>query len=222
MASGQDLRTTESMDANIIMRKCWHSQRQWHWWRELEVHSVKYPPPPPKKKKNYFLHCLYAATLTSSVDGRQAACPGEVVTYTCTVIQGIRLEWVAAPFIMEINVLQFTPSVPENTVLNCSDSSSAVQCSDLDYRAILTEVGTVQGGLADMTSTFRFTASARVNGTVVECRTTNASGIQRLIKAINVAGALHSYWNMLCVCDLVVIAVSITVTEVDQLRGESS
>ena len=126
------------------------------------------------------------------MDGRHAACPGEVVTYTCTVIQGIRLEWVAAPFIMEMNVLQFTPSVPENTDLACSDRSSAVQCSVFDYRAILTDVGTVQGSFADMTSTFRFTASARVNGTVVECRVTNASAIQTLIKALNVAGAMHT------------------------------
>ena len=101
-------------------------------------------------------------TLTSTVDGIQAACPGEVVTYTCTVIQGNVLEWIAVPFIMSANRLQFSFSTPENTVLACSDSSSAVVCSDFDYRATLTDVGTVQGGaFRDMTSTFRFTAKCQ-------------------------------------------------------------
>ena len=132
-------------------------------------------------------------TLTSTVDGRQAACPAEVVTYTCTVIQGNVLEWIAVPFIMSTNRLQFSFSTPENTVLACSDSFSAVLCSDFDYRAILTDVGTVQGGaFPDMTSTFRFTASARVNGTVVECRTTLLTGNQMSSSPLSVAGELHT------------------------------
>ena len=36
----------------------------------------------------------------------------------------------------------------------------------------------VQNALADMTSTFGFTASARVNGTLVQCRESTATGIQ--------------------------------------------
>ena len=39
-------------------------------------------------------------------------------------------------------------------------------------------VGPVQNALADMTSTFSFTTSARVNGTVVQCRESTATGIQ--------------------------------------------
>ena len=104
------------------------------------------------------------------MDGRQAACPGEVVTYTCTVTQANVLQWVALPFIMSdnTNIPRFSFSTAENTVLDCSNSSSAVQCSEFDYRATLTDVSTVQNGFADMTSTFRFTANARVNGTQLQ------------------------------------------------------
>ena len=46
----------------------------------------------------------------------------------------------------------------------------AVQCTDINFRAELTSVGTLDvNNLADLTSTFRFTATAELNGTVVEC-----------------------------------------------------
>jgi len=41
-------------------------------------------------------------TLTSNVDGRQAACPGEVVTYTCTMIQGAVITWTAAIWVTKM------------------------------------------------------------------------------------------------------------------------
>ena len=130
-------------------------------------------------------------TLTSSMDGRQAVCPGEVVTYTCTVIQGIVLEWVAVPLITNRNLLQFSSSTPDNTVLCCSDSFSVVQCSDFDYQATLTDVDNVGGGFADMNSTFRFTADAMLNGTVVECRVTILTGNQMSSSTLNIAGEIH-------------------------------
>ena len=39
-------------------------------------------------------------TLVSSVeqDGRTAACPGELVTFTCTVTQGASLNWASTGF----------------------------------------------------------------------------------------------------------------------------
>ena len=112
--------------------------------------------------------------------GRLPACPGEVVTYTCTVIQGAVLEWVAAQYNTNTNPNhpQFTPTTPENTALDYSDSSSAVQCSDFDYQATIADVSNVGSGFADMTSTFRFTANARLNGTVVECRVTILTGLE--------------------------------------------
>ena len=61
-----------------------------------------------------------AITLTSTLDVRQTACPGEVATYICTLTQTIHLEWTAVPFINNNNRLQFTTTTPpENRVL-CS------------------------------------------------------------------------------------------------------
>ena len=130
--------------------------------------------------------------LSSTLDGRQTACPGEVVTYTCTVTQAFLLEWTAEPFINETNRLQFTRSTPaEDRVIDCSDSST-VPCADLDYRTTLTSVGPAQSGFADMTSTFSFTASTRVNGTVVQCTGSTATGVQMVNSTLIVAGGLHN------------------------------
>ena len=129
--------------------------------------------------------------LSSTLDERQTACPGEVVTYTCSVTQAVILDWTAEPFITETNRLQFSSSTPaEDRVIDCSDSST-VPCADLDYRTTLTSVGPAQSGFADMTSTFRFTASARVNGTVVQCIGSTATGRQMVNSTLIVAGVLH-------------------------------
>lgn len=106
------------------------------------------------------------ATLTSTVDGRGTACPGEVVTYTCNVTLGFDIGWTVPPVLVDTALVVFIPANPK--VLRCSDFS-AIQCADLDFQANLTVVGAVVNGAADMTSTFRFTARAGLNGTVVEC-----------------------------------------------------
>ena len=112
--------------------------------------------------------------------------------------QAVTLDWTAEPFIMDSNRLQFTSTTPlQNTVITCGDSTSTVQCADLDYQATLTSVGPVQNGFADMTSTFSFTASARVNGTVVQCRGSTATGIQVASNALNATGMVQC--SVLCV-----------------------
>ena len=98
----------------------------------------------------------------------QAACPGEVVNYTCTVTQAITLGWTAAPVLVNPSLLRFTTSDPAGRLVGCSDIA-AIQCADLDFQATLTSVVTVSMTAADMTSTFRFTARPGLNGTVVEC-----------------------------------------------------
>ena len=129
--------------------------------------------------------------LTSTLDERQTACPGEVVTYTCSVTQAVLLDWTAEPFINETNRLQFSFSTSaEDRVINCSDIFT-VPCARLDYRATLTSVGPAQSGFADMSSTFRFTASARVNGAVVQCRGSTATGVQTANSTLSVTGVLH-------------------------------
>jgi len=122
------------------------------------------------------------------VDGRQAACPGEVVTYTCTVTQGGSITWTAAPVLVGIAV-RFLTTEPSGSSLSCSDPSSPVQCVDLDYQATITSVGTLDmNGLADLTSTFMFTARAEINGTVVQCSAVTATSTQSGTQTVNVAG----------------------------------
>ena len=53
----------------------------------------------------------------------------------------------------------------------------------------LTNSTTVTGGtVADMTSTFTFTATIRLNGTVVQYRETTADGFPITNQTLNVAG----------------------------------
>ena len=104
------------------------------------------------------------------------------------------LEWTAEPFIMHSNRLQFTSTAPsEDRVLACSDPTSPVLCADFDYHATLTSVSAIRNEFADMVSTFTFTASARVNGTDVQCRGLTATEHQMANHTLNVTGGTHSY-----------------------------
>ena len=60
-------------------------------------------------------------TLTSTLDGRQVACPGQLVTYTCTVTQAFVLGWTAAPILVNPSLLRFTTSDPVGRMVGCSD-----------------------------------------------------------------------------------------------------
>ena len=48
--------------------------------------------------------------LSSDVEVTRLACPGDVVTFTCTVIQGTTLTWISEPFITENDPLTFVNS----------------------------------------------------------------------------------------------------------------
>ena len=86
--------------------------------------------------------------------------------------QGFALSWTAAPVLVDNTLVVFVPS-DQRRMLGCSNVSS-IQCADFDFQTTLMSVGPVQSGAADMTSTFRFTARAGLNGTVVECRGTTS------------------------------------------------
>ena len=108
-------------------------------------------------------------TLISSVDGMQAACPGEVVTHNCTVTEAAFTSWTAAPFFVDRSLVRFLSTSFPGQTRSCSDVM-AVQCTDINFQAELTSVGTLDvNNLAELTSAFRFTATAELNGTVVEC-----------------------------------------------------
>ena len=136
---------------------------------------------------------LYKATvvLDSSV-GMSQACPGEMVTYTCTVNQGAVLEWIVEPFISGNDTILFLSTTPTGRNVNCSDVA-AVQCADFNFVATLTNTSNsttvMSTTLADMTSTLTFNATARLNGTVVQCRGETGDGTMVLANStINVAG----------------------------------
>ena len=93
-------------------------------------------------------------TLTSTLDGRQAACPGEVVTYTCTAPRTSSAGWDVPPDIMQFN---YFPSSP-------------IGQQDIgDFQVALISNVPISMGLADLTTTLTITATADRNGTVVQC-----------------------------------------------------
>ena len=107
------------------------------------------------------------------------------VTYTCTVTQAFLIGWSAAP-VQDAALVQFAPT--DSRILGCSNVS-AIQCADFDFLATLTSVGPPDmSGAADMTSTFRFTARAGLNGTVVECSGTTSPPIPSERHMFTVAG----------------------------------
>ena len=109
--------------------------------------------------------------------------------------QSVVLEWTAEPFINSTTRRQFSSTTPpgdRNQFLSCSNRTSSINCTDLDYYATLTRVSAIQNGFADMVSTFGFTASARVNGTVVQCRGLTLNEDQMANRTLNVTGGLHT------------------------------
>ena len=126
------------------------------------------------------------------MDGRQAACPWDVVTYTCTLIQGGSLTWTAAPVLVDPAAVVFIAATPSDNSRSCSPST--VQCAVLNYQATLTNVGTLTSGRADMTSTFRFTARAELNGTVVQCSGVTDPVTPAENQVLNIAG---EFWLLM-------------------------
>ena len=123
------------------------------------------------------------------MDGRLTACPGEVVTFTCTVPQGASITWTAAPVLVDNTLARFFDTDTPGESRSCSGTPS-IQCADLDYLATLTNVTNSMGNVADLTSTFRFTARAELNGTVVQCSGVTAAGTPPESEVLNVSGEL--------------------------------
>ena len=137
---------------------------------------------------------FYAATLVleSSVDMRQV-CPGEVVTYSCTVTQGFALDWIVEPFISIGDPIRFVlDSTPVGRSVDCSGVTPPL-CSNITFVATFTNTANrmtvTSGPVADMTSTLTITTAVRLNGTVVQCRGTTESVFLIVNRTLNIAGA---------------------------------
>ena len=111
-----------------------------------------------------------AIALTSTLDGRQTTCPGEVVTYNCTVLRTSAISWFALP---DINGVDYFPR------------DQIGQRIVGDFQLALTSNVPISMGLADLTITLTVTATLARNGTVVECRGDEPS--ERMSLVLNVA-----------------------------------
>ena len=70
------------------------------------------------------------SSLSSTLDGRQAACHGELVTYTCNVTQGFLIGWGATP-VLDAALVQFACSHRfEDTGMQKCHS---IQCDDSEH-----------------------------------------------------------------------------------------
>ena len=118
-------------------------------------------------------------TLISTLDGRQAACPGEVVTYTCTVLQTAVISWFALP---DIEGVHYFPS------------SQIGQKVIGDFQIAFTRVGPIAMRHADLTITLTVTATLAHNGTVVQCRGDEPSERRNLV--LNVASEYYVAYNV--------------------------
>ena len=103
--------------------------------------------------------------------GMRQACPGDTVTYTCTVSQGTALGWIVEPFIIDSDPVRFTTAATTGTSFDCS-GVAAVQCAEFNFVTTLTNITNSMAPLENFTSTLTFTATAGLNGTVVQCRGT--------------------------------------------------
>ena len=130
------------------------------------------------------------------MDGRRA-CPGEVVTYTCTAIGVGILQWIAEPFLendgTENNIIIYfsTDTGRIGQTVNCRDRSMQ-DCAG--FRATLTNITNIRmmsgASVADMTSALTVTTTARLNETVVQCTGTTTTEIITATNAISVTGTL--------------------------------
>ena len=136
---------------------------------------------------------LYTATvvLYSSV-GMRGVCPGETVTYTCTVTQRAVLEWIAQPYITSSARIQFLSTTTIGRSLDCYDVL-AVQCADVEFVATLTKLTNpmivLSTPVADITSSLKFNVTDSMNGTVVHCRGLTENGYPISNQTLIVAGA---------------------------------
>ena len=139
-------------------------------------------------QSQFFLSSIATTILTSTLDGRQAACPGEAVTYTCNVTTAIAISWTVAPIFVMESLVRFVPTTPLNQRVTCT----TMQCAGFDFVATLTNVGPLDmNGLADMTTTFRFTARAELNRTVVQCSGTTSPSTPSESHNVTVAGKCY-------------------------------
>ena len=111
----------------------------------------------------FFAPAASSVSLTSTVEeqGRQAACPGEEVTFTCMVETGVILEWISDAF----------SGAPELFSLFLADDEVGVPRMYEQFTTNLTQLVPTPSspGFGDITSTLVFIAAAEHDGIVIQC-----------------------------------------------------
>ena len=104
------------------------------------------------------------------------------------VDQAATVGWTAAPVLTDPTAVLFVATAPSNQTTRDCSATSSIQCTELDFYANFTNISTVQNGIADLNSTFRFTARTGLNGTVVQCMAATESGAPRANQSLIVSG----------------------------------
>ena len=113
-------------------------------------------------------------TLTSTLDGRQTTCLGEVVTYTCTALSTSAITWFDLPGIDDVGYFANGRSFGSEVT---GDFQLALTNRVPDPINPTT--------IANLTTTLTFTATLARNGTVVQCGGDDPS--ERMSLVLNIA-----------------------------------
>ena len=108
-----------------------------------------------------------SVTLTSSVEqaGRQAACPGEEVTFTCNVTDAGGLQWVAEPHVTQSDPVTFS---------GASVTAGETRDPTTQIHIVLDDVSPGSDPrLRDFVSTLTVRNSTALSGTVIQCSNGN-------------------------------------------------
>jgi len=134
-----------------------------------------------------FYDCAAQTVVLDSSVGMRQECPGEMVTYTCTVNQGVVLDWIVEPFLPTSARIRFINTDTIGRNFDCNDIAT-LQCEDLNFVATLTNIANRMAIVPDITSTLTFTATSRLNGTLVQCRGVTADATPMNSSTLKVAG----------------------------------
>jgi len=105
-----------------------------------------------------FTSVIDCLILTSSVEGGEAVCPGEV-TLTCTVTGGISLVCISEPYISLLHAVTFTSTEWLRV---------GVPVHRDPFQIVLRNI-TSNSSQTSLTSILSFIATSTLNGNVVEC-----------------------------------------------------
>jgi len=93
------------------------------------------------------------------VEGGEAVCPGEEITLTCTVTEGVSLGWISEPYIPWLHAVTFTSTEWLRV---------GVPVHRDPFQIVLRNI-TSNYSQTNLTSILSFIATSTLNGTVVEC-----------------------------------------------------